>query len=364
MLRQYHRRAIRSRINREADLRIETRDAILWEVLPDQRKARVKVQGSSTLIPAYYPENWEETPIWMKPGNAVKIMHTAGNRHRIELVGHGLAVPTPTDSSSPMAPTLENGPNSVISGSQVYAMDTPSMQVWVEPGVYRINNVLYPFEYLKMEADSTVVMGTGVVMGASVAVVDIDAAHSTSFRFDLLSVGESGEVTYTKGTPHATFPQIPSTPAGHAVLCWILLHPGATEITTDMINRVFVEPVASEFRLDQPSQELDWETSSANIQLSVLDQYGNGATMSRWRIKGEILTGTGTIGGGTEQTRTISLGSYQTTFTYTRVSGYDDEIDPPSETSPVYIQFTMLEDNGITTTIPILLKNMGGTIIT
>lgn len=364
MLHQYGKRTIRQRMIREANARTETRDAILWAIYPDDRYATVKIQGSSTAIPVNFPENWEQTPVWLKPGNAVKIMHTGGNRNRVELVGHGLAVPTPTDNSA-AAPTLEEGPNVVLTGMQVHAFPVPSMSVWVDIGAYRVKNVIYAFgASLTMTADSDIAMGDALLMGTTGDVVEINAADATMFRIDIISIGESGDLTYTAGTPHATNPQMPDTPAGHARVCWILIPPGTTEVTTDLINRNYVEPFVSQLIAAPTSLELNWLTSSGTIQVDVLDQYERGITTQNWQIKAEILSGSGTINGSTtSSTRSVGSGNYSTTFTYRRVSGYDNLVDPPDESGPVYIEFSLIQDPSLTMLTPVILLDLGGDVI-
>ena len=105
------KRVIRQQVRREIAARKETVDGILWDILSD-RLCRVKVLGSNTLLVARYNENTEQKPVWMKPGNAVKLLHTGGNRHQLEVVGNGQAVPMPTGAA--MFPTIETGEDTVL----------------------------------------------------------------------------------------------------------------------------------------------------------------------------------------------------------------------------------------------------------
>jgi hypothetical protein len=113
----YNIRFLKQKTNGMIQQRVESRDAILWDVQTDVRRARVKIQGSSTLVVAYYPENWEATPVWMKPGNAVRISHTGGVRGRIELVGHGTLIPTPIEGDTGTITTTL--PDAILSGLQI-----------------------------------------------------------------------------------------------------------------------------------------------------------------------------------------------------------------------------------------------------
>jgi hypothetical protein len=354
---------------REANARTETRDAILWAVYPDQRYATVRIQGSSVSIPANFPENWEQTPVWLKPGNAVKIMHTGGNRNRVELVGHGLAVPTPVDGSA-SAPTLEAGPDTVLTGMQIRPVtNSELMQVWVDQGTYRADNTTYLFEdSLVMTADSDITLGSAVYGNALMAMgtigntLEVEAAHATAFRYDIFSVGSDGILTYTKGTAHATDPQFPDTPSGHALVGWVLLPPGTTAITSDLINRYYIEPFVSQMTASPEPLELDWETSSGEITIELLDQYGNGIGTQRWDIYAEVVTGTGTVDSRKTLNTWGSTGNYSASFTYTRVADYDDEVSPVSETAPVFIEFTLSQAD-VTHTTLVILYNEGGEII-
>jgi len=360
MLNSYKRRTIRERMVREAKSRTETRDAILWSIDITARVAQVKIQGSDTLIQAWLPENWEQTPEWAKPGNSVKIMHTAGDRNIIELVGHGLSVPTPI-TSVPAAPTIASGMDAIMSGMNVLATVDNGMSIYITPGTYRINGFLYYADPILMLVDSDITMSsTGpYAMGNVWASVDIDAADSTLFRIDIFSVGTDGVLTYTTGTPAASSPVRPTTPTGHVLIGWVLVTPGATGITQDLINSNLVGVVPSLLLLNPTYTYMTWVTQSVDITVSVLDQYRNGLTTQPWTIYGTMLSGSGTI----TYSKTMALGEYSTVMTYTREVGYDDPITPVAEDAPVYVQFSLAQALTLKTAISITLLDSGSGVI-
>jgi len=89
-MRLYNGRLLKTRVRRQITQAQELRDAIVMDVNPGSHYCRVKIQGSNTLIKAWYPENWESTPVYLKPGNAVRINLPGGNKSRIEIMGHGV----------------------------------------------------------------------------------------------------------------------------------------------------------------------------------------------------------------------------------------------------------------------------------
>ncbi len=306
----------------------ETKDAIVWDVLPLQYLCRVKIQGSNALISAYYPENWESTPVWLKPGNAVKIMHTGGNRGRIEVVGHGQYIPSPiADTQFPATPI---GENHVISGCNIVPFPDPTTSVLVEAGDYMINGVTYVLAGTEsiMGDGSLGLMGSGELMGSTgyAAVITINAPPSSGYyRFDLISVGTDGVVDYTAGTPSTTNPQVPALAANHLQLGTILVYPGMTEILLEDINRSFSSNfVPTYLAITIDNEEMAWnESTSTSIQVQVQNQYHQPILNSggSWEIKLEFVLGNGTISNGGEYSTTYLIRSTATssvTFTYTR----------------------------------------------
>src|SRR4030065_2853698 len=132
----YGRKFFRRAMDQEAQYRRETRDGIVWEHLPDQRLCRVKIQGSKEQVVAWCPENWEKTPVYLKPGNAVRIAHVGGIRNRIEIVSHGLTIPSPVAGG--ILPDMGAGANYWVSGGGLLATGFDSLRVQILPGVARL----------------------------------------------------------------------------------------------------------------------------------------------------------------------------------------------------------------------------------
>jgi len=279
-MRLYGGRILRNRVNREIEARKETRDAIIYDVLPAQRLARVKIQGSNELIVCYYPENWEQTPTWLKPGNAARITHTGGNRGRIELSGHGMLIPTPIAGGSG-APEPPTPGDTILTGMRLFAASPAVMSLTVEAGTYRIDGITYELVALVMPRTDIVMPRTDIVMGQVSAVVNFAAAHATLFRYDLIVAGEDGLAEVVQGSNFAhTAPQgLPETPADHILLGWVLIYPNMTEIRQSDINRMFTTPIPSELRVIVADDELEWDETppypSTLITISIRDQYGN-----------------------------------------------------------------------------------------
>ena len=362
MIHSLRKRTIRNRIERENQNRVETRDAILWDVIPSQRLCRVKIQGSNNLIECRYPENWSQTPKWMKPGNSVRVQHRGGNRHSVEVVGNGLFVPTPTVNSStgvtnPAAPVVSAGLDAIISGCQIYAMvDELSMQVWVETGVYRISGTQYTLGAMSMHEENTTTMASGVPMGETAAIIDIYAAHATLWRMDSLVVGADGVIDVLIGDNSATFPQLPETPSGHVQIGWVQIPPATACIAQYLINAPFVEPFPSLITSSVDNMEMHWEEETKVITLEVKDQYGRRILGEDFRIACTITGGTGTI---YPATAIINSSTGTATLIYRRVEGYNTFLDPVEELGPVYLKYNLVINPGVEAIGLIILLNIG-----
>jgi hypothetical protein len=119
-MRLYGGRVLKQNTERKVARAQELRNAVVVDVTPASRYCRVKIQGSSTLIKAWYPENWEQTPAYLKPGNAVTISSPGGLRGgRIEVTGNGILLPTTTTNASvPVTPSTPV--DCVMSGCTLY----------------------------------------------------------------------------------------------------------------------------------------------------------------------------------------------------------------------------------------------------
>jgi hypothetical protein len=352
MLHQYGKRFLRQKTQRETAKRIETRDAILWDIFPDDKYCRVKIQGSNTLIKAQYPENWQQTPTYLKPGNAVRIQHVGGNRNRVVIVGNGATIPTPTGAS--MFPTASAGPDAVLAGCKVKATDA-GMYVYIETGTYRIDGTTYTLSAMTAAESNIATAAMGVPIDATHCVKAIDAASSTLYRFDLLAVGTDGTVDLIKGTSAAT-PVMPDTPTDHVALGWVFIPPDTTDITDALINRPFAEPVASTLDVTVADDDLAWAETSTTITVAVLDQYERAITGTNWGILGEFVDGNGTLDGNSTETNYTGTGSNSTTFTYAR--GLND----PGDESP-RLKFSLTQNPDVQMQTVILLRDASGDIM-
>ncbi len=352
MLHQYGKRFLRQRTQRETAKRIETRDAILWDIFPDDKYCRVKIQGSNTLIKAQYPENWQQTPTYLKPGNAVRIQHVGGNRNRVVIVGNGAAIPTPTGAA--MFPVAQAGPDAVLGGCKVKATDA-GMYIYIETGTYRIDGTTYTLSAMTAAETNIATAAMGVPIDVTHLVKALDAASSTLYRFDLLVVGADGTVDLIKGTSGAS-PTMPDVPADHVALGWVLIPPGTTDITGALINRPFAEPVASTLNVTVADDDLAWAEETTTVTVEVLDQYERAITGTNWGIHGEFVGGNGTLDGSSTATRNTGTPSNSTVFTYAR--GLAD----PGDESP-RLKFSLTQNPDVQMQTVILLRDASGDIM-
>jgi len=350
------KKIIRVQAKRAAALRQETRDGVLWDIVSEQKLCRVKVLGSNTLIECKYPENWQQTPMWMKPRTSVRIAHRGGNRHSFEVVGDGLFIPTPTiDSetgiSNPALPDIPPGVDTILTGCNVYSLEIPGMQVWVKMGTYRIDGTHYTTDYMEMADDSVCDMSSGVPMGQTVGVYNISAAHATLWRMDRLIIGTDKVVHVLTGDNAINSPDAPETTANHVSLNTVLIPPGCTEITQDLIGREFLDPYASLIEVSSIDGNLYWEEESTAINLTVKDQYGNPILGSSLYIACSITSGSGTL-----STSLISVNPLAGTasLTYTREEGYA-ESSSNIESGPVFLNFVLSSNSLISMIAGIVL---------
>jgi hypothetical protein len=372
----YGKRFLRRSMERDAQYRRESRDGIVWEHLPDQRLARVKIQGSNEIVTAWYPENWQKTPVFLKLGNAVRIAHVGGNRTRIEIVGHGLTIPTPVGGG--MLPDLGAGEDYWVSGGGLLSTETPSLRVRILPGTIRIDGMNYDLTFDPLMG-GPLQMGDGIVIGSGIGIDEIDPppdfsypfwGETAQYRYDAFVVGIDGVVDYLKGTAvigtagpplyNPVVPEKPAIPAGHVLIGdYILVYSGMTAILQSDIGRIF--QVARASRLIIITNEImDWhppalgpppdyvETpipTDQGIDLQMIDQYGNPSRFGgnylfnlefpQW-IEGNGGIGVKSITGTTidPNNQPISrYGSYGFSFSYQRQNadgndGYADDVSP------------------------------------
>jgi hypothetical protein len=359
-MRFYGKKFLSNKTLKQIQAHRETKDAIVWSVDPVNKIAFVRIQGSSTNIVAKYPENWEQTPVWLKPGNAVKINFTGGDRGRVELIGHGFLIPTPTDDTAaqPDPQVVDDAP---LTGMLVYPIPlNQRMAVMVKVGTFRIGGSMYTLGPIAMDQYDDWYMNDGGTIGQVAAIIDIDPPEGY-YRHDWIVVGPDLIVDYIKGTPFTTTPVDPTLPTGHIFLNQIFVYPGMTKVGYSDIGKSFAEPMASGLLVTITNDELEWLDTSTTIKVQVIDQYG-----SVFNLSGgcycvmKMLLGNGTISGTDATTSTIGVGvgSYvysgsYANFIYTRGGGIDDEspilqIEMQNATAPVstIIRITLLNEEG------------------
>lgn len=303
----YSRKFADKAIYRRTRVKTESRDAILWNIDWDNRICNVKIQGSNELIAAHFPQNLAALDPFMKEGNAVRIIHRGGIRGFVEVIGHGMAIPTPvTGATHPTTSELADG---IIIGMQVYPTDPASMDVQVEDGTYRINGVTYSLsggafgvfmdatDPMKMtdpyspaimgDADITkfvmttadpVVMSTDyteATMGDVYDTYTIDAPPGgNTLRYDTFYVGIDGIIHYLKGNFASSNPTKPSIPVDTVQIGeYILIWTGMTEVTGQNIGMEYEVKTPSDI-LITTVDEMSWDTDETNVAITVKDQYG------------------------------------------------------------------------------------------
>jgi len=359
-MRLYGKRYLLRKMEKEAEKRVESRDAVLWDVNLANSTCRVKIQGSNELVTAHYPQNWQTVPAWLKPGNAVRIIHKGGVHGYIEVAGHGQAIPS-TSSGAPVLPENPVPDNAVIDGCNLIATESPSMVVLARVGTLRFGGVNYPLGPITMGA-AAYIMGMGGKMGQIAAAVPITAAPAVgNFRIDLAAIGVNMIVDYIQGIASAS-PVRPDTPADHLCLGTVLVPGGATSITQANINVPYVAPAARSAAMTIADDELAWTEPSTTITIEIFDQYGHPVAKGDaggWYVTLEFLSGNGTVKSVEEGSSTTKIGQHagaggtSVQFTYTR------NLADPGDISPLLkaaVSGTSLLANGYVT----LLNASGG----
>ena len=113
------RRILRDRMRREASYTPRLFSAQIYDI-PSREYCRVIVQGSTSLVFAWFSRNFRHRPDEMKVGTAVICQYKLGNRGQIEVVGNGTVIPTPIAGQP--EPSIPVGPDAIISGLQVLAI--------------------------------------------------------------------------------------------------------------------------------------------------------------------------------------------------------------------------------------------------
>ena len=307
-MRTYGKRLIRGAADKATKQAAESRDAVLWDVLLTERVCRCKIQGSSELIIARFPQNWATVPEWAKPGQAVRIAHRGGIRGYIEVVGFGRAIPTPVSGNATPTPDTPN--DAILAGCLIKAIpQTARMSVYVTTGWARFGGVEYLVPAVAMASGNAFKMNMGIAMGDVAGVFNISAPSAGQFRYDLFSLSPSLIVTRTAGAAFTTVESKPALPGGHLSTGYLLVRGGQTVITASDIGQVWSVPVPASIDTAATDNGGTW-----SIVASVKDQYGNAVTSTLgWELSATIASGDGSIAPTSGNTGSGS----DCTFTYT-----------------------------------------------
>ena len=289
-MRTYGKRSLRGAADKAAGQKVESRDAVLWDVLLSERVCRCKIQGSGELVVARFPQNWASVPEWAKPGQAVRIAHRGGVRGYIEVVGFGRAIPTPVSGSA--TPTPETPSDAILAGCLIKAIpQTPRMGVYVTTGWARFSGEELAVPAVAMAAASAFKMDMGIAMGEAAGVFNISAPGAGQFRYDLFSLSSSLVVTRTTGAAFTITESKPALPGGHLPIGYLLVRGGQTVIAASDIGQVWSAPVPASIETVATDNGTAW-----NIVASVKDHYGNAITTPLgWNLSASIAGGDGSI---------------------------------------------------------------------
>lgn len=302
-MRLYQKKLIRKLVKQETAKKREIRNGIIWSVDDTERVCRVKIQGSNQQVVAWYPENWEKTPVWLKPGNAVTILHQ-GNRGRIEVIGHGQVVPSPVAGGDPFPDMNIVGDDYIVSGLQITATNPPSMDVIVHAGVVRFNGLNYDVP------QTTVTIATAPTL-------------TTRFRYDIIVIGSDLVIDYIQGTESSSDPSEPSVPSGHLKIGRILVQGGQTSITYRNIGIEYSNPDIALVGLTINDDDLAWNQLTTQMTATALDQYGNQIrpqSGSSYTFELEFMRGNGQL--------------------YSTQSGWNSSLVTQTTSNSAYVYFT------------------------
>lgn len=332
-MRLYGGKLLKQKTQKQLRQAQELRDAIVFDVTPADRYCRVKIQGSAEYIKAYYPENWEQTPSFLKPGNAVRITHPGGNRGRIEIAGNGILRPTDVNSQK-ISVTPETLTDTVLTGCGLSPSKPESMSIKVAYGTYRIDGITYTLTGMLMDNAGIEMDRLDLLMDEVSDSATFDAAHSSFFRYDSVCIGIDGVIDVVKGTSFATGGTIPAPPSAlpdHLRLGWVLIPPNTTEITGGLINKYYTAPVAAYLTNTIADNELEWGKNTTTITIYARDQYGN-LINGNYYITMTWTRGNGTLSRSGDSATSPTAFTFNFTGTYAEVTyTREGEPTPPDE---------------------------------
>jgi hypothetical protein len=328
-MRLYGGRVIKQNTERKVARAQELRNAVVVDVTPASRYCRVKIQGSSTLIKAWYPENWEATPFYLKRGSAVTVSSPGGSRGgRIEITGLGILLPT-TTANEDITITPDPEVDCIVTGCTLRPSIPISTSLKLDTGTYRINGTTYTIVPMSMDRSDITMDRFDIIMDELGDSIPIDAASATKFRYDSITIGADGVIDVIKGSEFlasGTIPDPPEALAGHIRLGFVLIPPNATAINGGDINKTFTAPQPTSLSVSITDDELSWAELNTTISISVKDQYGNVAVTPSggWMFTLAWTRGNGTLsydGYSTDESASFTIrytGATAAVVTYTR----------------------------------------------
>jgi len=328
---------------------VESRDAVLWSVNYTDRTCLVKIQGSTTLIQAAFPQNWQVTPVWMKPGNSVRIIHKGGIRGNIEVAGHGMTIPTATQTGATVTPGTTLTVDSVLTGCNLYASELIAMRVIILTGTIRFLGLSYDLSEILMNANTEYVMGDGGYMSKVAGAKNLTAAPAVGlFRIDVISCAVDFILDLSTGTASA-LPVQPALSTSHVLIGTIQIPGGAVNVDQHMINKPFVAPFLSTIEIVAGNEELEWQVGltkewTTTLTVSMKDQHGNPIAKGDaggWYITLRFLRGNGYLVSSESGRSLTSVGQHagsagtSVVFDYQRLSGSSLMADDSVDSSPM-----------------------------
>lgn len=340
----YQKKFLRKTMKKQIRERVETRNAVVYDIDNTNRTCRVKIQGSYELITARFPRDRVQTPGWLKTGNAVTVRHIGGNRSLIEVIGNSLAIPT----LMPDDPTGYSGTvsyeDAILTGLLVSTNGT--MNVIISSGTFRLGSQIYNCD------------------GDTIA---ITPASADNYRIDLIVVGADGVLDYVVGGPEWESDEddiMPAVPANHLLITSVLAIGNNSTIEDNQIGIRWEEPRPTTIEVltysticnpEQPPEGMSYtywiqEVEAGGNKIDSLifqikDQFGTDfipKTSSNINIEqlGGTLGFSGLTGGSPF---TVAVGSSTGQFSF----GLSDIIDAPtSGISPSYLM--TYDKNGTT----------------
>lgn len=298
-MRLYGKKNIRRLVDKRTSKKQEMRNAILWTI--EEEVCRVKIQGSNELVVAHFPRNQREAPLWLRKGNAVRIVHKDGIRGYIEIVGEGRSIPAPVAGGA--FPSIGGLSDGILSGLVVTSTVPASNNVEISAGSYRIGGVIYYMEevaggYIVMDDPAPMIMGDLPFVLNGQVNYDLGAAPGAGFfRYDIIVIGTDGDLDLIVGDEVASDPVMPSIPSNHILVNFILRIGGDTDVPMRRIG--FLYEASYPAFLDMPEGlELSWsfiiDNPTINFTVVVKDQY----SFSTSSAGGWIMTLTKIFGSG------------------------------------------------------------------